>query len=115
MGGTSYSVLFTSYSVPGRRGLSGDVCRTGPPGLIGLDGDLGSTVFRGSKVFDGSIGCQGSPGAIGTRGRQESEFPTRRICLPDRVVDEGKPGLCVVCTIIPYLFISQVEPLVTSV
>ena len=85
--------------VPGRRGLSGDVCRTGPPGLIGLDGDLGSTVFRGSKVFDGSIGCQGSPGAtgaIGTRGRQESEFPTRRICLPDRVVDEGKPGLCVV-------------------
>ena len=85
--------------VPGRRVLSGDVCRTGPPGLIGLDGDLGSTVFRGSKVFDGSIGCQGSPGAtgaIGTRGRQESEFPTRRICLPDRVVDEGKPGLCVV-------------------
>ena len=28
-----------------------------------------------------------------TRGRQEPEFPTRRIDLPDRVGDEGKPGL----------------------
>ena len=84
--------------VPGCRGLRGDVSHTDPPGPIGLDEELGSTAFLGPNGFAVGIESKGSPDAsavTGTRGRQEPEFPTRRIGLPDRVGDEGKPGLCV--------------------
>ena len=80
--------------VPGCRGLRGDVGHTGPHGVIGLDGDLGSTRSLRLNRLAVGIESQGSPGTTGTRCRQGPEGPTRRIGLPDRVGDEGRQCLC---------------------